>query len=310
MKRLMMLAAAGAALLISAAHAQSFRAYVSSAGNDANPCTVIAPCRLLPAALNAVANGGEIWMLDSANYNSGTVNITKSVSIMTVPGAVGSIVAVAGGAAITVQTPGIKVGLRNVVIANNALNPGSDGIDVGFAALSVEDSLFINLPGSGINALYGGTLVHVKNTTFRNIQVYAVVADDGPVVNLANCHLLSTAGVNVVSGNGTTSTVNVTDTEIDGAGSVNGVAAYTYAAGSVARAFVTRSSIRNTIAGIDSQTNGTGNALITVSYSTITGNSYGIHQVGVGSQVKSLGNNHIADNVNADVGTLTTTALR
>src|SRR4051812_32420834 len=106
MKRLMMLAAAGAALLISAAHAQSFRAYVSSAGNDANPCTVIAPCRLLPAALNAVANGGEIWMLDSANYNSGTVNITKSVSIMAVPGAVGSIVAVAGGAAITVQTPG------------------------------------------------------------------------------------------------------------------------------------------------------------------------------------------------------------
>jgi len=99
----------------SMAQAQLFRAYVASYGNDGNPCTVTTPCRLLPAALNAVAPGGEIWMLDSANFNLGTVDIAKSVSILAVPGAVGSIVAVAGNPAITIQTSGVDVTLRNVV---------------------------------------------------------------------------------------------------------------------------------------------------------------------------------------------------
>src|SRR6185503_13920086 len=74
--------------LAASAHAQLFRAYLSGSGSDTNPCTLVAPCRLLPAALNAVASGGEIWMLDSANYNSSTVNITKSVSILAIPGVV------------------------------------------------------------------------------------------------------------------------------------------------------------------------------------------------------------------------------
>ena len=52
------------------AHAQSFRTYLASYGSDTNPCSVTAPCRLLPAALNAVADGGDIWMLDSANSPS------------------------------------------------------------------------------------------------------------------------------------------------------------------------------------------------------------------------------------------------
>ena len=46
-------------LLSATAQAQLFRAYLAVAGNDANPCTVPAPCRLLPAALAAVADGGR-----------------------------------------------------------------------------------------------------------------------------------------------------------------------------------------------------------------------------------------------------------
>src|SRR3982751_142302 len=104
MSRASMAALARALLLLSAslafanaAQAQLFRAYLASTGSDANPCTVAAPCRLLPAALNAVASGGEIWMLASANYNTPFVAIGKSVSILAVPGAVGSFVAVADG---------------------------------------------------------------------------------------------------------------------------------------------------------------------------------------------------------------------
>src|SRR3954467_7948716 len=77
-----LVAAALAVLACGSAQAQLFRAYLSSSGSDANPCTVAAPCRLLPAALNAVANGGEVWMLDSANFNQATVAVAKSVSIL------------------------------------------------------------------------------------------------------------------------------------------------------------------------------------------------------------------------------------
>ena len=90
--------ALAATLLLSVtAQAQIFRAYLSSEGLDTNACTLPAPCRLLPAALTAVANGGEIWMLDSANYNTGQVNIAKSVTILAVPGALGSVVECVGG---------------------------------------------------------------------------------------------------------------------------------------------------------------------------------------------------------------------
>ena len=62
-----------AMLACSAVQAQLFRAYLSVNGNDANPCTLQLPCRLLPAALTAVNAGGDIWMLDSANYNTAPV---------------------------------------------------------------------------------------------------------------------------------------------------------------------------------------------------------------------------------------------
>jgi hypothetical protein len=102
-------------LACTAAHAQLFRAYLDPSGNDANPCTLQQPCRLLPAALTAVASGGEIWLLDSANYNTATVNVAKSVTILAVPGAVGSVVA-AGGVAIAIATADVHVALRNLVI--------------------------------------------------------------------------------------------------------------------------------------------------------------------------------------------------
>src|SRR3954468_7999546 len=140
-------------LFANAAQAQLFRAYLSVTGNDGNPCTVSAPCRLLPAALNAVANNGEIWILDSANFNTATVNITKSVSILAVPGALGSVVAIGGTSAMHIAVPNGAVGLRNLVFTSLATSGGTNGIDVtdGFS-VSVEDCLFAGLVGNAINA--------------------------------------------------------------------------------------------------------------------------------------------------------------
>src|ERR1700682_2253228 len=107
------------ATLVICASAQAaglFRAYLASDGSDSNPCTVVAPCRLLPAALAAVTDGGEIWMLASAHYTTAKVSITKTVTILAVPGAVGSVVAMPGQHAIDASTPGTHVALRNMLI--------------------------------------------------------------------------------------------------------------------------------------------------------------------------------------------------
>jgi hypothetical protein len=71
--------------IASTAHAGLFRSYLSQNGNDAFPCNLQQPCRLLPTALAAVNDGGEIWMLDSANFNVSPVLITKSVKIFAIP---------------------------------------------------------------------------------------------------------------------------------------------------------------------------------------------------------------------------------
>ncbi len=109
------------------ASAGLFRAYLSFTGNDGNPCTVLAPCRLLPAALAAVNDGGEIWMVDSANYNVTPVTIGKSVKILAISGALGSLIA-NGGDAVIINAPGGTVTLKNLSVLN--FNAGINGITI------------------------------------------------------------------------------------------------------------------------------------------------------------------------------------
>ena len=164
------LALAVSLLLSAGAQAQAFRTYLSASGNDANPCTLVAPCRLLPAAIAAVIDGGEVWMLDSANYNSGPVSVKKSVTILAVPGALGSVVAL-GGNAIDITTAGVKVTLRNLVIVPLVGGGGTNGIvmTASAASLTVENCLVANMPGSaaGIYVNAGGASVLVMDTVIR-----------------------------------------------------------------------------------------------------------------------------------------------
>jgi hypothetical protein len=152
------LAATLALVLLSSAAGAAFRAYVSSSGSDANPCTLPAPCRLLPAALAAVDAGGEIWMLDSANYNTATVTIDKAVSVLAVPGAVGSVVATGGGDGLSVNAPvDAKVTLRNLVVVH--LGSSQYGINyTAGARLEIVDCEIANMQLGGIRASAPGVL--------------------------------------------------------------------------------------------------------------------------------------------------------
>jgi len=298
-------------LLPLAAQAQAFRTYLASYGNDANAgCSVAAPCRLLPAALNAVLDGGEVWILDSANYNSGTVNITKSVSILAVPGQIASIVAVGGTEAVNISTPGVKVALRNVVVAKNANNPGTNGIVMtNGASLIVEDSVFANLASNGIYVANVSANVHVKNSVFRNIGQYGLWLQAGPNGDVVNSQFLQTQGILIYATAGTTTTGNVTDSTISFGDKSFGEGVYSAAsgAGAVSKAFVTRTTVHGTQWGLDCESLSGGAAFMTVSYTTSVGNGHGFYNAGC--TLRSLGNNHISDNTDT-VGALTPTALQ
>jgi hypothetical protein len=295
-------------LLSATAQAQAFRAYLAPTGSDANPCSLAAPCRLLPAALAAVASGGEIWMLGSANYNTATVTIGKSVSILAVPGAVGSVVAT-GGPAISIAAGGLTVALRNLVIVPLPASGATDGIAMtGASAFTIEDSLIANLPGFGVHVLGTGT-AKVANTTLRNNGDHAVLAQNGASVSVSGSKMLGNyRGVSAWgTQTATTTTATVSDSIISGGG--ESVTVATTLAGASARISVTRSTIDGNTYGPAGTTSGSGSAMVTVSGSMITNNTYGWYQDGAGSVVKSLVNNHLADNTTIQ-GTLSTGSLQ
>jgi hypothetical protein len=248
-------------------------------------------------------------MLDSANYNTATVTIGKSVSILAVPGAVGSVVAI-GGPAISITAEGLKVALRNLVIVPLAGGGGTDGVSMtGASTLTIEDSLIANLPGRGVYVVGTGT-VKIANTTLRNNGSFAVYAQDGANVSISGTKMLGNGagGVLAESTTATTTTAVVSDSIISGGNT--GVFASTVIAGATTQVFVTRCTIENVIYALNSETAGVGSALVSVSNSMITKNLFGWHQSGAGSVIESSGNNHIRGNANAPVGTLTNVGLQ
>src|SRR5688572_23440899 len=102
-----------AATLAAPCPAQVQRAFVSTTGTDTNPCSHQAPCRTFGKAHSVVLPGGEILALDSGGY--GPFAITKSVNLVTAPGAyVG--VSVALGNGILINAPGAEVSLSNLFL--------------------------------------------------------------------------------------------------------------------------------------------------------------------------------------------------
>ena len=298
-----------ASLAVSAAaHAQSFRTYLASYGKDSNPCSVDQPCRLLPAALAAVANGGEIWILDSANFNPGTVDIAKSVSILAVPGAVGSIVAAAGAPAITISTPGVVVGMRNLVFSRNATNPGTYGIEMtNGTALTVEDSHFTGFDHYAVYLHDVQATVIVKHSTFRDLSDYALYVQGGPNVEVLDSQFIGTKGAANLSGDFFPVTLIMHDSTI--ASCNTGIDVESGSPAAQVQVLITHARIEHCGTGIVA-TNGTGDPMMSVFLgdSFIGGNTTGVNQSGVA--VYTAGNNQISGNTYDVQGSLTAAPTR
>lgn len=327
---------AALALLLAAAapaQAQLFRAYLSLGGSDSNPCTLPLPCRLLPAGLAAAADGGEIWLLDSANYNIGPVTITKSVSILAVPGVVGSVVA-NGGDAITVNAAGADVSLQNLSIA--PLAPGNTnhaGVKVtsgarlalrgcrigGFTAgrgvwvstpgtttqVSVLDSFFRNL-GAGIQL--DGAFARIFNSNFEHgtvgIELFATTSGTSTLATIARSTISRfNFGINSAPSAATAATrVYVSDTMFDNNNGTALLASNSYQ-GSVADATVANSFIHGSNYGLRAIGSG---AKILANGNTITNTSFALVQES-GAVFETAGNNFARNNGSATFGTVTPT---
>src|SRR5215467_9688339 len=108
------------------AQAQRARVFVSTAGDDANPCTAGSPCKTFQHAHDVVAAGGEISVLDTGGY--GPLTITKALSIVNPTGVEASIAVSSGNNAITITAAASdKISLRGLTLDGTGV--GQDGIE-------------------------------------------------------------------------------------------------------------------------------------------------------------------------------------
>lgn len=161
------------ALLILCADADAAqRTFVASTGNDANACSLTAPCRSFAAALTHTDPSGEVIVLDSAGY--GPVNIAQSVSIIAPPGTYAgiSVFATQSGVAIFGLTPTDRVVLRGLTINSQG---GDYGVILssGGGIVHVEDCV---ISGFGIAGRAG---IHVTNSADAQLFVSDTIVKSG-----------------------------------------------------------------------------------------------------------------------------------
>jgi len=231
------------------------------------------------------------------------VVIDKSVSIVAVPGVVGSLVALNGNPAVYITASGLKVALRNVAIGPLAgATPGTHGVWMsGASTLTVERSLISNLPMRGIYVVGTGTL-QVSDSTVRGNGEYAIYLQDGARAAISSTRILDNYSGVVAWSNAPShvTTAAVSDCVISKGSS--GV--FALVNDGLARISLTRSTIERAEVALVSQTAGAGTAEINVGSSMIVDNGIAWIQSGTGSAIFSLGNNQMSGNTGS-IGTLT-----
>lgn len=267
------------------------RTYVSGSGSDNNACIAASPCRTFRAALALTIPGGEIYVLNSADY--GPVTINKSVSI-TSEGAVAGILASSGvGITIAAGTNDV-VNLRGLDV--DGANTGSVGIQFNSGqALNIQKTVVRGFVNTGINfAPNGASTLYVGDTTLTNNRSSGILVTStgSVVVNGALNRVTAMANGVGVFANGANVKVTLTDTMT---GNNN------YGVGANASAVMVRNStVSNNTIGIAADQN----AVVRVGQTTITANGLGWQALNGGS-VQSYANNNVSGNVND--GALTST---
>jgi hypothetical protein len=200
-----LLVAVFAFAIASLAHAQSSRTWVSTVGDDANPCSRTAPCKTFAMAVAKAASNGEVNALDAGTY--GIVNITKSMTI----NGVGTMTAIGNSAANGVIVTAAATDV--IILRNIAINGGDNGINgikvVGARIVQVDHCWIYGQETHGINVdATDSVSLKVNDTVIENC------AGDG-------IHIRTTAGTAVLS----VDNVRIQDCGSDGIQAVDNVVA-------------------------------------------------------------------------------------
>jgi hypothetical protein len=182
------------------------RVFVSATGSDSNPCTVARPCRNFQQAHNTVAAGGEIDVLDPADY--GLVTITKAISIeghgyagITSNGS-GDVITINAGASDAVNLRGLLI---------DGVGQGFSGVRVNsVGSLTVQDTLIRNFlnDGDGINFIpnpTGTVRLYITHTRIFDNQGEGIninAGGSGTVLAVLNRVEINNVGFNVGFNNG------------------------------------------------------------------------------------------------------------
>jgi len=153
-------------LVSTAANAATQRTFVASNGNDANPCSIVQPCRSFGAAIAKTVPAGEVIVQDSAGY--GVVTITQSVSLIAPTGVYAGISVPAGQTGVTVNGGLIVVVLRGLSI-NGIFGAGSQGVSfVQGQRLRIENCVIAGLGSTGIADSAAGSELTILDTIVRD----------------------------------------------------------------------------------------------------------------------------------------------
>jgi hypothetical protein len=213
------------AFAVDARAQESSRTWVSGTGDDANPCSRIAPCRTFAGAILKTAKDGEIATVTPGSY--GAVTITKSVTIN------GSL---SGGAAIdnpstTAITIDITdagdvrkaVTLRGLTIQGMAT--GTEGIRITAATkVAIEDCVVQGQTGHGIYDVrtMGGTLVVSSTSVMHNVGGGIAVSPSSGFMTIstqiARSRVDQNGGIGVAFGSGARAMVSASTIGQNGTG--------------------------------------------------------------------------------------------
>jgi hypothetical protein len=269
----------------SLAFAQSNRTFVASNGTNNATCGRTTPCDTFQHALTATNAGGEIDVLDSADY--APVTIAQSVSIVA-QGVVAGIQATSGDA-IDVIGSNVDVVLRGLTIDGDS--PGqSIGIffEPNGGVLHIEDCTIDGFTDGILGDPSGSSKVLIKDTIVRNNTLGIIFAGATTTASLDNVRVEKNDNGVTAEGNTTVSVRNSI-----AAGNSTGFEA-AFSGPSTPAVINLESSIvsGNSPDGIVSDG---ANSTINITNVTVVNNGTGLSLLS-GGHIVSFGNNKITDN--------------
>jgi hypothetical protein len=298
-------------LMVSQAHAQASRTWVSGVGDDANPCSRTAPCKTFAGAISKTATNGEINCLDNGGF--GAVTIVKAITISCEGVVAGVLAASTNGIIVNVSSTSI-VYLRGLDI--QGVTTGLSGINfIGAGVLHVERCLIrgfnagtaagINVATNGPSELYVSDSFITDNgvgSTGAGILIRPTAAGVNAVLNRVHAEN-NALGIKVDS-TASPGTVNLTVIDSIAAGSTNAdIAAFTTPGTGTANVMINRSSLSGAALGLRSDGATT---TVRIGSSVIFGNVTGVASAN-GGVLQSYGNNQF--NGNTTDGSMATIAL-